>query len=170
MLDEKELLPMFIQVLSELVSVDSSNKPLIGDACGIQRKCKKDEDDDNDVLQDICQDLKGSFLVLEKRASAEKECSDTATYTDCVSAYNAALEASSKNKAKIAEYKMCILQMQSEGQPKEHLEPLVNLIAELHETASNMMESSQNLQHPAKRQLAKLEALFGDDEDSVIVV
>ena len=52
MLDEKELLPTFMQVLSSLVAVDSSDKPPIGNACGIQKKCKKDEDDDDDVHHD----------------------------------------------------------------------------------------------------------------------
>ena len=63
--------------------------------------------------------------------------------------------------------------MQSEGQPEEHLQSLMELIGNLCKTAAEMKESSRQLRNQYKRHLDRLEAagLFNwedNNDDSIL--
>jgi hypothetical protein len=65
---------------------------------------------------------------LDARATADQERNYASIFMGCVSAYNHALEASNKNKEKIAEYKVQIAQMQALDAPNEQLMLLMDLM------------------------------------------
>ena len=175
-LDMKELLAMFLQVLSNRVSIDSSGDvPLWTGTSLIQCKRKKksvngdDEDSEcNALIGEIRDDLKQSFKIFDSRAAAEQKRADASIFSGSVTTYNGFLEASNQNKAKLAEYKMHIMQMQAEDAPEEHMEPLLELISELFQTACEMKDSSMKLKAQCKHHLDRLELAspFNRDENS----
>ena len=111
-LDQKELLVPFIQVLSSLVSIDSSSEqPLCTGTAHVHWKRKSNEEDDSSqgVLRDIRKDLKASFQSINARVSADHARANASIFTGCVTVYNQALESSNQNKSKIADSKLCLL-------------------------------------------------------------
>jgi hypothetical protein len=87
-LDQKELLVAFIQVLSALVSIDSSsNQPLHLGCANVQCKHKNDDDEEEEdspnVLRGIQKDLKSSSKSIDARAEVDCARADASIFTGC---------------------------------------------------------------------------------------
>jgi Na+/phosphate symporter len=144
---QQNLLDKVLQVLSDSVAVDSSSDTGLGDTSKVQHKRKKEshKDDDADDLKDLKKDLCTAFGAMNVRASMERNKSAASI----LEKYNRSLEHAANIRAKIADYCMRIAEMQASNKPLHQIEPLLDLIVELHDTAAKAFKANDDLKAQA---------------------